>query len=99
VSDPDVNELEALSALLESDGWALFTKAVNDAHGDTASVLQIDAALKTVDRGDALAVQDTVQQIRARARAVQAMMAWPMERVKALRKKEKPGMFAAMRRA
>jgi hypothetical protein len=96
--DPDVNELEALTSLLESDGWIIFLDAVDRAHGDRASVQQIDTALKAVDRGDAAAIQDTVQQIRARARAVQAMVAYPKERIAALRKKEKPGMFAAMRR-
>jgi LDH2 family malate/lactate/ureidoglycolate dehydrogenase len=100
VSDPDVNELEALSALLASDGWALFLAAVEQTHGDTACMQQIDNALKAVDRGDHEAVQDTVQQIRARAKAVQAMVRVPGERVKQLKaKKEKPGMFQGLRRA
>lgn len=98
--DPDINEREALTALLESDGWALFVQAVEATHGDAASVRRIDTALQAVDRGDAAAIQDTVQQIRARARAVQAMMRWPQERLAHLKGgKPKLGMFGAMRRA
>ena len=100
MSDPDINRLEALSAMLASDGWAVFTEAADAMHGDAACVQQIDAELKTVDRGDLDAARDTVVQIRARARAVQAMLRWPEEQVKALKaKKDKPGMFQHLRRA
>lgn len=98
--DPDVNEREALAALIESDGWALFLKAVDARHGDPASVREIDTALKAVERGDQAAIQDTVQQIRARARAVQAMVTWPRERLAALsHPQKKSAMFAGLRRA
>jgi hypothetical protein len=100
VSDPDVDKLEALSALVQSDGWELFLEAVEATHGDAASVRQIDAAMKGLDRGDHEAVQDTVQQIRARALAVQAMVRWPQEQINAMRaKRQKPGMFQHLRRA
>lgn len=96
----DATPLEALSALVESDGWKLFLDAVDRMHGDAASVQQIDMALKAIDRGDTEAAHDTVQQIRARARAVQAMVRWPQEQIAAIKaKKAKPGMFQTLRRA
>lgn len=96
----DSNPLEALTALIESDGWKLFLDAVDKMHGDAASVQQIDTALKAVDRGDISAAHDTVQQIRARARAVQAMMRWPEEQIATMKaKKAKAGMFQTLRRA
>lgn len=98
--DPDVSELDALSALIESDGWALFLTYVEAAHGDTASTRQIDTALGSVERGDHEAARDTVQQIRTAARAVQRVTSWPTERVKQLKtQKEKPQGFLARRRA
>lgn len=100
MSDPEINRLDALTVLVESDGWKLFLEAVEASHGDVASVRQIDTALKAVDRGDHEAIQDTVQQIRARALAVQAMIRWPQEQIHAMKaKRPKAGMFQAMRRA
>ena len=43
-------------------------------YGPTACLQQIDAALGTVARGDRDAAEDTVTQIRARARAAQRSM-------------------------
>lgn len=98
--DPDVNELEALQALVQSDGWQIFLAQVNANHGDGACVRAIDGALGAVGRGDHEAVQDTVQQIRAAAKAAQRMAGWPAERVKQLKaQKEKPQGFLARRRA
>jgi hypothetical protein len=101
VKDLDVNPLEALTALVESDGWRLFLEAVDQMHGSTASVRAIDAALKQLDRGDVSGIQDTVQQIRARALAVQAMVRWPQEQIDKLRAKKAKasGMFQTLRRA
>lgn len=95
----DLNEVEALAALVTSDGWALFLKAVDASHGDTASTRQVDAALKNVTRGDIDGAHDTVLQIRSRALAVQAMVRWPEERLKLLKGKKEKGMFTALRRA
>jgi hypothetical protein len=97
--DPDINELEALTALLDSDGWKLFLEHVEKSHGPAASVQQIDAALQGVPRGDREAVEDTVQQIRARAKAAEALIAWPRERVTKLRaKKAGPATTGLFRR-
>lgn len=96
----DVNELDALQTLLASDGWQLFVTMADAAHGDAASVRQIDQALGRVDRGDSEAQQDTVTQIRAASRAVQRLLSAPKERIAHLKaEKAKPHGFLSRRRA
>lgn len=98
--DADVNELDALKALIASDGWQLYQQAIRGAWGAEACMRQIDQALAGLPRGDQDAVNDTVQQIRASARAVQAMATWPESRVQTLQaQKPKAKGLAAWRRA
>lgn len=98
MTDQDVQPLEALRALVSSDGWALFLAAVEAAHGDAACVRQIDTALGTLSPGDHDAVQDTVQQIRASARSVQRIVRWPAEEVKRLTAQQAKPSFLGRRR-
>lgn len=89
----DLNEREALKALIESDGWKLFSAAVNEQWGPNAQIAQIDRALSQVERGNQEAVQDTVQQIRASARAALATLEYPSMRLAQIREKEQPKGF------
>lgn len=90
VSDPDRSDLDALKDLLDSDGWELFTKAAAEQWGAEACIRHIDAALASVDRGDFDAQRETVAQIRASARAVEALVQWPKLRMEQLMNTDKP---------
>ena len=91
MTDPDINELEALHALVNSDGWTVFRAHVSREHGPDACIQQIDTALATVARGDRDAADETVTQIRARAKAAQALASWPEQRIKYLKDQQKAG--------
>jgi hypothetical protein len=96
--DPDINERESLKALIESDGWTLFSASVNQQWGPNAQIAMIDRALDSVPRGDHEAAQDTVQQIRASARAALATLEYPSMRLAQLRAKDEPKWTTGFRR-
>ena len=91
MTDPDINELEALHTLVQSDGWTVFKAHVDREYGPEACIRQIDTALATVERGDRDAAEETVTQIRARAKAAQALASWPEQRIKYLKDQQKAG--------
>lgn len=100
MSEPNTDERDALKALIESDGWARFLKEIEATWGDAACMAHIDRALAAIPRGDQDAVTDTVQQIRAAARAVQQVAQWPVLRLEQLKPKAKADVgFFARRRA
>lgn len=85
--------------LVQSQGWSLAKALADDLHGPTAQVQQIDKALSNIGRGDREAAEDTVIQIRARARAVEQFIAAVEERARLTQKKEtKPRPFEQFRR-
>lgn len=97
---PDINEKEAMTDLLASDGWHLFVTAVNAQWGPAAQIDQIDRALSALPRGDREAVEDTVQQIRAASKAALGVLDWPRTRLGQLASAEKQaaGMLSGFRR-
>lgn len=96
--DSDVNELDALTALVASDGWRLFVDACQQTHGHEACVRAIDLAIGEIPAGEREAIHDTVTNIRYAARAVDALVRWPQDRIAALTQPKKPTHFLHRRR-
>lgn len=95
----DVNELDALRGLLESDGWKLFTDQVEKGFGASAQIARIDAALAQVPFADREAAEEAVTHVRVGAKAVHTVMQWPVDRMKFLRaERSKPTGFLGRRR-
>lgn len=103
MSEPeDLNEKEALTALLASDGWKVYQAAMAQQWGPSAQLQQIDLALKALPPGDQDAVNMTVQQIRSASNAIMAGLRWPavrLEQLKAQRQASSGLGFGFRRRA
>lgn len=100
MSDPDIKEEEALTALLESDGWALLMAHLDTEWGATAYAARIDQAIATAKANRDSAETD-IGELGAACRAVRVFAQWPEKRratLKATREK-KPRGFALQRRA
>lgn len=99
--DPDVNEEDALSALLVSDGWQLVMAHLEREWGAEAYARQIDAKIAEAKRNRDSAEGD-IGELGAACRAVRLFMQWPVRRaaeLKAQRERQKPQGFMARRRA
>lgn len=81
-------ERDALRVLVQSEGWALFQRLIEQEWGADATLGKIDAALSVIARGDVDAVSDTVQQIQAARREVLKVLTLPRERLALLDKGE-----------
>lgn len=100
MSDPDINELEALTALIESDGWTLLMAHLEKEWGATAYALKMDTAITTAKNNRESAEQD-ICELGAAVRAVRVFAQYPKTRlaqIKAERQKTTTGMFAGLRR-
>lgn len=99
MSDPEINEQDALRALLESDGWTLLSAHLEREWGAEAYARQIDGAIAKARQARDSAEQD-IGELGAAARAVRLFALWPTRRLAEL-KAEKPkpaGVFAGLRR-
>lgn len=98
-TDPDINELEALKALIESDGWALYQAHLEREWGPAAYAQRIDTAMASAKAARESAEQD-LYELGAAARAVRIFASWPVKRIQDLRTKvEKPAGVFGRRRA
>lgn len=98
MSTIETDEKQALTDLIESDGWAYLTKAAEVQWGDAAVIQLINQALANVPRGDQQGTQDTVAQILTSQRDVRAILAWPKLRLAQLAGAEKkPALFGRRR--
>jgi hypothetical protein len=98
-SEDDAQERETLKAFVESDGYKLFLRLVEQEWGADATLAKIDAALRDVARGDEPAVNDTVQQIQAARREVMRAVALPHARLRQVGAPKLPDrMFGSLRR-
>lgn len=80
----DASEREDLEQLMLHPGWLRYRAYVESQWGADACIQKIDTALSTLERGDQQAANETVTQIRARAREAQRLLMWPRERVNTL---------------
>ncbi len=88
----------ALQELVTSEGWQRFVQHVDDVWGAGAQLAKIDRAFQELQPGDEAGERMTALQVRAAAKSVQALVAWPRERLRELLSKKKPGPFAGLRR-
>lgn len=84
--DVDTGEAAALTELVKSEGWKRFLNYIDTEWGSEACIQKIDRALATAEAGNSEAQHETVLQIRAAARQIQRLTAWPDEQIKRLRK-------------
>lgn len=97
--DDSAGDLEALRALVGSEGWAVFQRLVAEEWGAEPTLRKIDQALATIPRGDQDAVTDTVQQIQTARREIFRVLAKPKARIDQLApKKPSTRPFDAIRR-
>ncbi len=85
IDQTQASELEALQALLDSDGWTVFSRMVGtmwgDSEGNGERFLQAVSGASKAGDADAIA---QLRQIIVAQREIQLAMKWPTERVKAL---------------
>lgn len=84
----DLNEKEALTALLATDGWRLYQIEMAKQWGPEAQLRAIDQALSNLPAGHQEAVDSTVQQIRSASNAIMAGLRWPAEQLARLKAAE-----------
>ncbi len=86
VNDPDVDtrELADLQDLVRAEGFRRFQAHVEQEWGDAACIRKIDEVLRQLTPGDRPAEQETVLQVRAAARQIQALVRWPEDRISQL---------------
>ncbi len=92
------SEVDALSALLASDGWALLMAHVEKEWGPAAYAKKIDNAIATARTNGVPAEQD-IGELGAAARHVRLMVQWPQEQVQKLTAKKPAGTRLFQRRA
>lgn len=99
MSDPDIDEREALTALLESDGWTLLKARLEQEWGAEAYARQIDQAIASA-KANRDTAEGEISELGAACRAVRVFMQWPEKRVRELKgQQDKPKGMAAWRRA
>lgn len=81
--DPDINEPDALQALLASDGWQLFQAFLEQEWGATAYARKIDHAITAAKQARDSAEGD-ICELGAACRAVRLAAQWPTQRLAAL---------------
>jgi len=97
--DPDINEQDALHALVTSDGWAFVLAHLEQEWGAQAYARRMDAAIVKAKQENRLAEGD-ICELSAAVRAVQIFAQWPSERLKQLAaQKPSRNPFARQRRA
>ena len=79
----DKSELEDLDQLVNSDGWARFSKMVQDTYGRTSD--RFFNAVTAAAAGDNPHAQDHLRQIIAEQRGAIEAAAMPAARIKALK--------------
>ena len=93
----DVNEREALEALVQDEGWRLFRRHVLAEWGPGGRQF-IDATTKAADtKADADAVA-FLRQIIVAQREIQRVVQWPEEQVKRLKESELQPVGVALSR-
>lgn len=91
----DAAEADALSALLQSDGWKVFKTLIDDEWGADATLLRIRKSLEGVSAGEQLAVDDLTQRVLSGQAAVRGMLNVPEQRLHSLKAKlQKPARVA-----
>lgn len=99
MADHEIDEREALTALLESDGWALLMRQLDQQYGAEAYARQIDGAIVEARKSGSSAEQD-IGELGAACRAVRLFAQWPAKRLADLKRAtDKPTGFLARRRA
>lgn len=97
----DSGELAALKDLLQSEGWTLLTAHLDKTWGPVGYGWQMQTALATIPHGPdrAYELARVAEQVDATARAVNDIVAWPLERIHQLTEPAKPKRpFDAFRR-
>jgi hypothetical protein len=90
----------ALRDLLQSRGWQLLKEQAEREWGPAGYGRRLEEALATVDAGPdrAYAVTETVDRVRATARAVSQILAWPSEQLRTAAPAKQPSAFERLRR-
>lgn len=100
-SDPDINERDALQALIDSDGWTLFEQHIQSQWGAHAYAANVHALnVKAKQEGwpsDRLAAEQF--ELGAAVQTALLLVQWPKKRVLQLRSEAQPKGFARLRRA
>jgi len=100
--DDETPALGALKDLLQSDGWQLFQAWVSESYGPAGYGRRMNAALAKVPHGPdrPYEIARVAEEIDATARAVNEIMGWPAQQIKALSPEAKSRRpFAGLRRA
>lgn len=97
---PDTLKAKALKELVQCEGWAFYDALLESDWGAEAVLQKTEQALMNLsDHADQTTVNDTVQQIHAARRAVQAMRRRPFEEIARLTpQKVRSRPFDALRR-
>jgi hypothetical protein len=82
-------EFEALQALVESEGWKLWSEYVDREFGSVGFGRKVSLTIGDPSLAPELAVQQ-LQQATAVLNAVQRICGWPKERMQQLRSKHQP---------
>lgn len=78
---PEQLEAQQLRELLASPGWLLFQQHVEQQWGAEAQLKMLDQAYGELKPGDTRGEKMTALQVRAAAKAVRLVMAYPSERI------------------
>ena len=100
-TDTDVNELDALADLVNSEGWAVFLAHVEAEYGAEAYAREMDTLVMAA-RAEDRSPEVDICALAAVVRKVQALKNWPAARLADLKAKKaaKPeGGFGWRRRA
>lgn len=84
-------ELDALQALLESEGWRLLTAFYEKEWGTAAFGAKVSAAVDRVSNTtEAMLAAQLVQQTTVALKAVQGLKEWPAQRIQQLKRQAAP---------
>lgn len=97
--DEETGEARALRELLESSGWAILKRAIDQQWGPRAYGLKMRALLRQV-QGDTRQqeVARQADQLEATCNAVDEVIAWPAQRLRQLETRLPGRAFADLRR-
>lgn len=93
----EAEEKGALRDLINSEGWALFTRMAREVHGDEACMQRIDQQIALIEPADRENQRESIRTIRAESRAVLALLEWPAHRIAELDQSKAPGFFGRRR--
>ena len=80
----ETGECADLRELLQLAGWGHVCAYIDQTWGPEACLEKIDRALQALQPGDVEAERQTVLQIRAAAKQMQALKTWPVQRMREL---------------